>query len=61
MAAEFVALASCCKEAEWLRKWLLEIHIWPKPMPAVSTHGDSEATLSRAYIKFIMESLGTLV
>ena len=29
MAAEFVALASCCKEAEWLRNLLIEIPIWP--------------------------------
>ena len=49
MAAEFVALASCCKEAEWLRNLLIEIPIWPKPMPPVSIHCDSEATLSRAY------------
>jgi len=49
MATEFVALASCCKEAEWLRNLLIEIPIWPKPMPPVSIHCDSEATLSRAY------------
>ncbi|KAH9726106.1 hypothetical protein KPL70_008133 [Citrus sinensis] len=49
MAAEFVALASCCKEAEWLRNLLIEIPIWSKPMPPVSIHCDSEATLSRAY------------
>ncbi|XP_006429818.2 UDP-rhamnose/UDP-galactose transporter 2 [Citrus clementina] len=49
MAAEFVALASCCKEAEWLRNLLIEIPIWPKPMPPVSIHCDSETTLSRAY------------
>ena len=49
MASEFVALASCSKEAEWLRNLLLEINLWPKPMPPVSLHCDSEATLSRAY------------
>ena len=49
MAAEFVALASCSKEAEWLRNLLLEIPIWPKPVPPLSLHCDSEATLSRAY------------
>ena len=49
MASEFVALASCSKEAEWLRNRLLEINLWPKPMPPVSLHCDSEATLSRAY------------
>ena len=49
MAAEFVALASCSKEAEWLRNLVLEFPLWPKPMPPVSLHCDSEATLSRAY------------
>jgi hypothetical protein len=49
MAAEFVALASCSKEVEWLRNLLMEIHLWPKPMPPVSLHCDSQATLSWAY------------
>lgn len=49
MAAEFVALASYSKEAEWLRNLLLEIRLWPKPMSPISLHCDSEATLSRAY------------
>ncbi|XP_058208299.1 secreted RxLR effector protein 161-like [Rhododendron vialii] len=46
MAAEFVALASGSKEAEWLRNLLLEIPVWPKPMPPVSLHCGSQATLS---------------
>ena len=49
MASEFVALASCSKEAEWLRNLLIEMPTWPKPMPPVSIHCDSQATLSRAY------------
>ena len=49
MAAEFVALASCCKETKWLRNFLIEIPIWPKPMPHISIHCNSEATLSKAY------------
>ncbi|GKE07094.1 hypothetical protein Tco_1399112 [Tanacetum coccineum] len=49
MAAEFVALASCCKEAEWLRDLLINIPLWPKPMPPISVHCDSQSTLSRAY------------
>lgn len=49
MAAEFIALASCSKEAEWLRNLLIEIPIWPKPMPPISIHCDSQATLSKAY------------
>ena len=47
MAVEFVALASCFKEVEWLRNLLIEILIWPKPMPPASIHCASEATLSR--------------
>ncbi len=51
MAAEFVALAATSKEAEWLRNLLIEIPVWPKPMPPISIHCDSESTLSRAYSK----------
>lgn len=49
MAAEFVALASGSKEAEWLRSMLWEIPMWPKPMPSISLHCDSQSALSRAY------------
>jgi hypothetical protein len=49
MAAEFVALASCSKEAEWIRNLLMEIPLSLKPMLPVSLHCDSQATLSRAY------------
>ena len=49
MAAEFIALASCSKEAEWLMNLIIEIPLWPKPMPQISIHCDSEATLSKAY------------
>ena len=49
MVSEFVTLASCSKKIEWLRNLLLEIKIWPKPMPPISLHCDSETTLSRAY------------
>jgi hypothetical protein len=49
MAVEFVALASCCKEAEWLRDMLISIPLWPKPMPPISIHCDNQATLSWAY------------
>ncbi|GJV10506.1 hypothetical protein Tco_1352047 [Tanacetum coccineum] len=46
---KFVALASCCKEAEWLRDLLINIPVWPKPMSPISVHCDSQSTLSRAY------------
>ncbi|KAL0451863.1 UNVERIFIED_CONTAM: hypothetical protein Slati_1164400 [Sesamum latifolium] len=51
MEAEFVALAATGKEAEWLRNLLLDIKLWPQPMPAISLHCDSEATMSRALSK----------
>ncbi|GKD55486.1 hypothetical protein Tco_1288873 [Tanacetum coccineum] len=49
MAAEFVASASCYKETEWQRDLLINIPLWPKPMPPISMHCDSQSTLSRAY------------
>jgi hypothetical protein len=51
MESEFIALAATEKEAEWLRNMLLDIKLWPQPMPAISLHCDSEATMSRAYSK----------
>ena len=51
MEYEFVALAAAGKEAEWLRNLLLEIELWPQPMPAISLYCDSEATMSRAFSK----------
>ncbi|GJW55704.1 hypothetical protein Tco_0099789 [Tanacetum coccineum] len=39
------------KKAEWLRNMLLDIELWPQPMPAISLHCDSQSTLSRAYNK----------
>ncbi|GJR72299.1 retrotransposon protein, putative, ty1-copia subclass [Tanacetum coccineum] len=39
------------KEAEWLRNMLLDIELWPQPMPAISLHCDSQSTLLRAYNK----------
>ena len=51
MESEFVALAAAGKEAKWLRNLLLDIELWPQPMPAISLHCDSEATMSRAFSK----------
>ena len=51
MESEFIALAVAGKEAEWIRNLLLEIELWPQPMPSISLYCDSEATLSRAYDK----------
>nr|GEZ13496.1 retrotransposon ribonuclease H [Tanacetum cinerariifolium] len=51
MEAEFLALAAAGKEAEWLRSMLLDIKLWPQPMPTIFLHCDSQSTLSRAYTK----------
>ncbi|GJV11476.1 zinc finger, CCHC-type containing protein [Tanacetum coccineum] len=47
--AEFVALVATGKEAEWLRKLIYEIPLWPKPIYPISIHCDSAATLAKAY------------
>ena len=51
MESEFLVLAAACKEGEWLRNFVFEIELWPQPMPAISLHYDSEATMSRAFNK----------
>ena len=48
MESEFIALAALGKEAEWIRNLLLEIELWPQPMPSISLYCDRKATLSRA-------------
>lgn len=55
MKPEFIALATTRKEAEWLRNLLLDIKLWPQPMPTVSLHYDSQATMSRAFRKIYNE------
>ena len=51
MESKFIALAAAGKEAEWLRNLLLDIELWPQPMPSISLHCDSQATMSRALNK----------
>nr|GEX75899.1 zinc finger, CCHC-type [Tanacetum cinerariifolium] len=60
MEAEFLALATAGKEAEWLRNMLLDIELWPQLMLAISLHCDSQSTLLRAYNKVYNGSLDTL-
>nr|GEY36488.1 zinc finger, CCHC-type [Tanacetum cinerariifolium] len=47
--SEFVALAAAGKKAEWLRKLIHEIPIWPKPIASISIRCDSAPTMARAY------------
>ena len=51
MESEFIALAVVGKEAKWLRNMLLDIELWPQPIPAILVYCNSEATLGRAYSK----------
>ena len=47
MESEFIALDKCGEEAEWLRYCLEDIPRWPKPVPAVSIHCDSQSAIGR--------------
>ncbi|XP_075074624.1 uncharacterized protein LOC142162200 [Nicotiana tabacum] len=51
MESEFIALVATGKEAEWLRNMLLDIKLWPQPMPAISIFCDSETTMCVAHNK----------
>ncbi|CAL8091268.1 unnamed protein product [Prunus armeniaca] len=48
MESEFVALDKAGEEAEWLRNFLEDIPIWPKPVTAVCIHCDCMAAQARA-------------
>ena len=45
--SEFIALDKCGEEAEWLCYFLEDIPRWPKPVPAVSIHCDSQSAIGR--------------
>ena len=48
MESEFIALDKCGEEAEWLRHFLKDIPRWPRPMPPICIHYDSQSAISRA-------------
>ncbi|XP_077231988.1 uncharacterized protein LOC143865549 [Tasmannia lanceolata] len=48
MESEFIALDKAGEEAEWIRNLLADIPLWCKPIPAISIHCDSQATIARA-------------
>ena len=48
MESEFIALDKCGEEAEWLRQFLEDIPRWPKPVPAICIHCDSQSAIGRA-------------
>ncbi|GKB49596.1 hypothetical protein Tco_0900349, partial [Tanacetum coccineum] len=49
---EFIALAAAGKEAEWIQDLLMDIRLWPGPMPLIPMYCDSKAALSIAYNSF---------
>ena len=48
MEYEFVALDKSGEEAEWLHYFIEDIMRWPKPMPTISIHCDSQSSIGRA-------------
>ena len=48
MESEFIALDKCGEEAEWLRHFLEDIPRWPKSVPPLCIHCDSQSAISRA-------------
>ena len=48
MESEFIALDKAGEEAEWLRNFLEDIPNWPKLVPSVCIHCDSQVEIGRA-------------
>ena len=48
MEFEFIALDKVGEEAKWLRQFLEDIPIWPKHVPAICIHCDSQYAIGRA-------------
>ncbi|KAK9942775.1 hypothetical protein M0R45_008423 [Rubus argutus] len=51
MESEIIALEKAGEEAEWLRSFLEDIPNWPKPVPAICIHCDSQSAIGRAQSK----------
>ena len=47
MKFEFIALDKCGEEAKWLRHFLEDIPRWPKPVPPMCIHCDSQFAIGR--------------
>ena len=48
MEYEFIALDKCGEEAKWLRHFLEDIPRWPKSVPRICIHWDSQSAIGRA-------------
>ena len=51
MESKSITLVAMGKKVKWLRILLLDIELWPRPMPTISLNYDSQATMSREFIK----------
>lgn len=51
MKFEFIVLAAVGQEVKWLRNLLMDMELWPQPMPTTSLHYDGQATISKAFGK----------
>ena len=48
MESEFIALDKSGEEVEWLNHFIEDIPRWPKPVPAISIHYDSQSAIGKA-------------
>ena len=48
MKSKFIAVDKCGEEAEWLRYFLDDIPRWPKLVPPIGIHCDSQSVIGRA-------------
>ena len=48
MECEFITLDKVGEEAEWLRQFLEDIPIWPKPVPTICIYCDSQSAIGKA-------------
>ena len=48
MEFEFITLDKCGEEVEWLHQFLNDILRWPKHVPTICIHCDSQFSICRA-------------
>ena len=47
MEFEFIALDKAGEKAKWLRGFFEDILLWPKPIPTICIHCDSQSAIGR--------------
>ena len=48
MQSEFITFDKVGEEVEWLRQFLKDIPVWPKPVPDICIHCDSQSAIGKA-------------